>query len=367
VLPGTELRIAASRDGFAPTRRTITVGSGSRTYQLNLEPRPIESVVALSRDSLIRGLAVADGVVVAADAAGVVAAANSRGSRAWTAGSANTGNENSEPLAAGGRVYFSGAAELLAIDPRTGQVTGRRDLAANESHLFGRQVAFADETLYFPTDERVLLLDPRNLSEQGSIPIPGGSKMSPAVAGGNLIIADQQGTVMIIDAGNGDVVHSISTGAAQPVAIAPAVSGDRAFVVGRRGSVVAVNIDDGTLLWERQLTGDAERGVFTNPVTDGVRLFVHARETLYALRTSDGTPAYGPFTGAAAAPLVKGGRIYYGSLAGELIVRTLTTGSVDARLDIPSVAGTRPAELGERIAIGTKEGEVIFIHPAGIR
>jgi outer membrane protein assembly factor BamB len=131
--------------------------------------------------------------------------------------------------------------------------------------------------------------------------------------------------------------------------------------------VAAVSISSGSLLWETQLTGDAERGVFTNPVSDGQRVYVHARETLYVLSLSSGAEAYGPFGDAVAAPLVKDGRIYYGSLSGELLVRNSSNGSVEARLDMPSLPGTRPVEIGERLAIGTKEGEIIYVHPAGIR
>ncbi|MFP4534265.1 MAG: PQQ-binding-like beta-propeller repeat protein, partial [Spirochaetaceae bacterium] len=367
VPPGTTLRVVATRPGFAPIRRTITADSGGRTYTLNLEPQPIESVVPISRGPLVRGLAAAGDIVVGADSAGELGAANSRGSRTWTVGSANSGNENSEPVSAGGRIYFSGVSELIAVNPASGEVTGRRSLANTESHLFGRQVAYGNGMVYFPTDEEILLLDPESLSRKGSIVIPGGSKMSPGVSGNNLIIADQQGTVMILDAREGEVEHSIPTGAAQPVAIAPVIEGDRAVVVGRRGMVVAVSIETGSLLWETQLTGDAERGVFTNPVSDGERVYVHARETLYALTLADGSEAYGPFEDAAAAPLVKEGRIFYGALSGELIVRESAGGGVTARLDMPSLPRTRPLDLGERIAIGTQKGEVIYIHPGGIR
>ncbi|MFW6328601.1 MAG: PQQ-binding-like beta-propeller repeat protein, partial [Alkalispirochaetaceae bacterium] len=367
VEPGSEVQIEAVRAGFSPIRRTITAGGGNRTYELNLEPRPIESVVPVSRNPLVRGLAVAGSVVVGADGDGTLAGASNQGSPAWSVSSANGGNENSEPVAGGGQIYFSGAAELLAINPAGGAVTGRRQLSNTESHLFGRQAVFARGRLYVPTDESVLLLDPSSLEERGSLPIPGGSKMSPAIAGDSLIIGDQQGALVVLNADTGETVHTISTGAAQPVAIAPVVSGSTAVIVGRRGTVAAADYQQGSLLWETPLTGDAERGVFTNPVSDGRRLFVHARQTMYVLNLSDGTAAYGPFEDAATSPLVKDGRIYYGSRAGELVVRRASNGTTLARLDLPSVATTRPVDLGERIAVGTREGEIIYIHPAGIR
>ena len=65
--------------------------------------------------------------------------------------------------------------------------------------------------------------------------------MSPGIYRDMILIADQEGTFLMIGAG-GRLETSIPTGALQPLAQAVSVHGDRAVFSGRRGDVVCLDL-----------------------------------------------------------------------------------------------------------------------------
>ena len=78
-----------------------------------------------------------------------------------------------------------------------------------------------------------------------------------------------------------------------------------------------------------------------------------------------------PIRGAATPPLIlDGGRQFvYGTRDRKLIIAAADTGTTSKSLDLPEQASTRPVIIpgDSLIALGTREGLVILIEPAGIR
>ncbi|MFP4153296.1 MAG: PEGA domain-containing protein, partial [Alkalispirochaeta sp.] len=360
---GETVQVSASRPGFAPVRRSVQVSDSRAAVELRLQPRPIEATISAASSPWIRGL-VTDGTrVFGADGRGTVYAVDPGGRLLWQRATENSGNENSQPVVSGGRVAFSGAAELVVLSATTGQVQGQRALSGAESHLFGRRVAPRRGGWFFPSDDAVLVLSADGRNEERRFSVPGGSKMSVGVASNRILIADQQGGVVILDASTGNVITTVSTGMTQPVALAPAISGNTAVFVGRRGTVTAISVSGGSVLWESSLPGG--RGSFVDPVVVGQRVLFLDRSDLVALSLGDGSRSY-TLSGVAGVPAVDGTTIYVPYADGTIRAHDGSTGRTLRELSLPAAAAGGAVMVGERVATGLEDGRVVIIHPAGM-
>jgi hypothetical protein len=90
----------------------------------------------------------------------------------------------------------------------------------------------------------------------------------------------------------------------------PLVVGERAYAVLSTGAALALRLDDGALVWQTPV-GPAGK-LLSAPVSDGERLYVGARDGLYALALADGHAVWHFPTArrVEAAPGVAGGVVY---------------------------------------------------------
>jgi outer membrane protein assembly factor BamB len=360
---GSTVRVEATQPGFAPATQTVQVTAGSSNLQLRLEARPLEREVAVADSAIIRALASDGRRVYGADANGTVYAVDPAGRVVWRVDSGNPNNENSVPVVAGGRVAFSGAGELVVVDSASGDVLTRRPLSGGESHLFGRRVAARGDRWFLPSDEALIELDGSGNPTGRTIALPGGSKASAVVSGSTIVIPDQQGAVLVVDGASGDVRATIATGMSQPIALAATIADSAAYLVGRRGNAVAVDLVGGTVAWEAALPGG--RGSFVDGVVAGSVVLFHVRDGLIALDRTSGAQRY-VLGDAAGAPIVIGSSLYYGSTGGALVRVDAATGRQTGRVNLSAAASGQPVAVGDRIAVPLANGRVAIVHPAGM-
>ena len=365
-LPGTSLEILVRRRGFSPAELTLEVGERPTERSIVLNARPIVVRRKLLQDSVI-GLAATDRVLVAADAKGRLAALGPDGRALWSLESGNTPNENSTPVIIGNRVYFSGAKELVIANARSGNSVTRVNLDSNHSHLFGRRVVPFGEAVLFPANDAIEFLNPADGSFRQFVPLDDpGSRMTPAVNGGRVMIVNQEGIFALFGA-DGTPVGQVSTRAVQPVALAASVLGDNAVFAGRRGDVAVIDLSDISVRWERAVSevnisvvSDLEIG------TEGIYLF--SRDgTIYGLNRKNGAELFTPIRGASTPPVYRNGELIYGTRDGKLIIASASSGATRKSLELDGTTTTRPVFIDGMIGVGTKTGEVMMIEPAGIR
>ena len=359
---GDRVAVRARRAGFADAAQRITAGANGAELTLRLEPRPIESTIRATSSAIVRGVVSAGGRVYGADRTGAVFCVD-RDRLLWTVPTANGGNENSRPTVAGGVVAFSGMGEFVMISAADGRVMSRRTLSGTESHLFGRRAVSWGERWIYPVDAELIVLGADG-GEERRIALPGDSKMSPAVIGNRAVLADQQGTVMVIDLSAGDVVSRVSTGIFQPIAQAPGVDGAVVVVMGRRGVAAAVDTASGTVVWERDIGGGD--GTYSDPrVADDMVFFLVDSEIL-AVSLADGAERY-RLSEAAGTIVSANGGVYYGTTGGELRRIAVSTGTVEATLSLPAASIGTSTAVGPRIAVPLVDGRIVWVHTEGIR
>ncbi len=138
----------------------------------------------------------------------------------------------------------------------------------------------------------------------------------------------------------------------------PVVVGERLFAVLTSGEAVALRMDDGSLLWQMDV-GPAGKST-SAPATDGVRLFVGARDGLHALDLDDGREIWTFPTPRriAAAPVAAGGVVYAACHDHHLYALDAATGQelwrheVERRIERPPLLANcgEPARPGVLIA-----------------
>lgn len=330
-------------------------------------PRPIESRIAASRRALVGAVLSSGQDLVAADASGMLVAAGRGGKVIWTIRTANSPNENSIPVVAGGNVYFSGAKEFVIARLATGAVVSRTALDSTSAHIFGQHVLVAPPLGLYPTATSVRVFDPATGQVARDIQLPGGSMMSPALADGKVLAVNQAGVFLVVDAASGNVDAQIPTHATQPVALSVSLKGQSAFFADRKGLVVAVDLAGRQILWSTPLPGTGSGGVFQDLEVTETGVYAFARGTLFAFSVADGKLLFDPVPGVTTPPLVSNGRLYIGSAEKKLLVLDPATGKAITSLDVGAKPTTRPSADGSRIIVGTDEGQILVINPDALK
>ncbi len=358
---GEALTFSIERKGYEAQTVTLTVPDEKIEKTVTLTLLPVEVDVPVTNGSLTGRMALGQNRAVAADSNGVVTALSLDGQVLWRVATQNSPNENSFPVVSGNTVYFTGSKELVIINLASGEVMSRVPLDSASAHLFGRRVAVSGGRVYYPANEGIRIIDPAAGTTQREINIPRGSRMTPAFWNNRLIIADQQGSLLVINPESKQPVESeVSTAAVQPVALAPAIAGTRAVFSGRKGTVVSADLSTGNVLWERRLSDNAS--VFTDIVQCGNGLYVFSKGTIYGLSLENGNDLFPPITGATSMPFCSGNSLYFGT-AGALAVRNALTGRAVTTVPVQGTITTQPLAVGSKIVAGTDTGHFLLINP----
>ncbi len=123
---------------------------------------------------------------------------------------------------------------------------------------------------------------------------------------------------------------------------APTVSGDRVIVGDRSGTVRAIGLNDGNVIWSRKLPGS----VHTTPDVSGEFVVVTTGDgTVTALDRNSGTVVWNVSTGRpnVACPSIVDGRVYVGTSAGSFLCLGLSDGSLQWKYDsVRAFVETKP-------------------------
>ncbi len=368
-LPGTELSVKISRRGFEDQTLQLTTGETALDQEVRLKGKPLIFSQSAGRET-IRGIAAGGTIIVASDAAGTLSAADLTGRKLWTLETPNKPNENSAPVIIQGKAYFSGSKALIVADLASGNTVQSVELDGNRSHVFGRKVAEFNRQVLYPSNSALELFSPSSGSFSSFAAIPGeGSKMSPGIYQGSVLIADQEGNFLIIK--DGTVQASIATDAVMPVALAVSVKGNKAVFSGRKGNVVCIDLSSQSVLWQQKISD--ENVSVTADIALGSRgAYIFGRDgAIYGLNLNDGSSLFAPIRGASAPPLYLPGKdqIVYGTGDNKLIFAAAATGKTIKSLAIQSTVSSRPALIpgDSLIAVGTRQGQLLLIEPAGIQ
>lgn len=290
---------------------------------------------------------------VASDAAGTVYAVSPDGSVAWSVKGSALG-----ATAIGEAVAVSSSGGLSILDGATGELRGAYPIEFGPAASNAKPVA-VPQGLAVVVPRGIALLRAENASLIREIPVEGGVVSIPVLAERELVCVTGKGELAFLD------LSGATGGASIPISLggepfAPRYRAGRVFVSDKSGRVVAVSAADRTVLWSRDLGAPVGSEV---EVGDSKVFAWTTDKRVHPLSLSDGAAAGSPIAGVAAPPLLSGGKLYWGTAAGELVAADASSGAVLKRITIGRAVGVRPIMVGGVLYAGTADGRVVKIDP----
>lgn len=342
------------------------------------------------RRRITTGPIMANGTVFTADAFGTVSAFDAAGgARRWTR---ETTPEKDDVGAVGAGLAFSegvlyattGMAELLAIDPGTGEVRWRATTGAPTRGA----PTVAGGRVFIPTVENQLVAlsteDGRRLwTYRGAVvsAVPLGLP-APAVEGESVVVGLPSGELAALRAGDGRVIwtESLSAGpGGQRGSMAemagvrglPIITEGRVFAAGQAGTCLLVDLRSGRRLWERDV------GSNYSPAVAGDWIFVVTPDSqIVAIGRTDGRVRWVSLLDERSArdrrrtpatfgsPLVAAGQILVPSSLGELVLVDPGEGGIAGRVRLPDGATLAPVAAGGTVYVVTDGGTLVALRGA---
>jgi outer membrane protein assembly factor BamB len=263
---------------------------------------------------------IAGGLLVIGDSAGTVHALDvADGSARWTLA---TDGPVSGAAASDGIVAVVGTTtgSAYAIDVVSGGVRWKTVIGGSVS----TSVAIADGLVFLGASPSLTALALGDGSVRWTQAIsPDGRIGTPTAAGGLVYAAtgldaadDATHGVMALDAATGEERWRFGTPTATTV-YTPAVVDGRAYIVGEDHSVVALDADDGTVIWT-STTDELNEAVAA--VADGLVIVAGNGGAIHALDAATGAIEWTvPYRGTPYGPIVVGGYVLVGTNLGTLI------------------------------------------------
>lgn len=279
----------------------------------HLDGPPAASLSTLTRRSALRALTTPDRNLRATSAAEAISlleealAAGPEGAPPWPA--------------------FRGGAERSGARPGASPVSLTPLWQARVGAVIASPVLTGSLAAVTTSDGRLLLLDRQSGRQVHEMRLASASESSPAVAEGVLHVGTDDGELVGVDLADGSERYRVKLG--QLVRSSPLVAGNR-VIVGvveskTTGAVVAVDPAKGKLLWVRKLGA-----VFSSAALSGTRLLVGSDDgSLHALDLEKGTVIWSHALGGKvrATPAVAGDLAIVGDLEGRLVAVRLADGA----------------------------------------
>ena len=366
---GKELLVEVSRDGYEDKELKIIVTEEIRDYEVSLDLLAVVGSFSLSPAALAGELYVEANKVIGVDAEGTIVLADIMGAvqRRISLGE-NTGY-NSFPLISGQRAYFIGKERFVVVDINSGELVNSLPVESGAAYNFGRRVAIFNNRGIFPDNDKIKVFDLNSGDLTAEIKIPDGSIMSPQVQNERIIMVNKKGIVLKIDE-QGGFDSIIPTGSLKDSPLFSVLFDDLIFLSSSTGSVVAVDLVEGEVLWQQQLSLPAEN--FCTLTYGESGLYALYGDVLFALSLESGEELFKPINGVSAPPLYSAGKLFLGRYEGRfdkarLDVVNAATGVIEKSLLLEENITTTPLLWEEKLLVGTEGGKVIIINPAGIK
>ena len=361
---GRELLVAVSLDGYEEKRLNITVTERGESYEVSLDLLAVVDTLSLSRAALSGELYVEANRVIGVDADGTIVLADMKGAVMRRISLGENSGYNSFPLISGQRAYFIGNRRFVVADINSGELLKSLPVESGADYNFGRRVAIFNNRGIFPDNDRIKVFDLDSGDLTTEIKIPDGSIMSPQVQNERIIMVNKKGIVLKIDE-DGGFDSIIPTGSLKDSPLFSALFADLILLSSSTGSVVAVDLVKGEVLWQQQLPLPEEN--FCTLTSSKSGLYALYGDVLYALSLQSGEELFKPISGVSAPPLHSAGKLFLGRDQGRFDVVNAATGVIEKSLLLEENITTTPVLWEKKLLVGTGGGKVIIINPAGIK
>jgi len=142
---------------------------------------------------------------------------------------------------------------------------------------------------------------------------------------------------------------------------------EKGYFADRKGLVVCVDLNAGSVLWQVSLVARQSISVFQDLACGPQGVFAYGKGGLYGLSLAKGDALFTPIAGVSCPPLLHDGKLYFGTDQGALRIADAATGKALGSLDIKAKITTRPEWSDGLLYLGTATGEIVVVNPAAVK
>ncbi len=356
---GSEIDVVVERKGYESTSFIVDISETDPVKRdVRLKALAVFGKYQLGSTALVGELVVLENKIISADRAGFLYGISMEGTEKWTLNTANRNNETSCPVSAGNKVLLAGTKRFVAVSASSGSVAFQKDLGSEDSLPFGNKPLYTDNSIVYPEQTGLRFLDPDNFSETGFIPLPELLMTTPSIQGDIIYAVDFIGTLYAVSLSSQSILWSSSTPLKQPAGLSLTLSKGKGFIGDTKGNVIAVNLEDGKVLWSVKMS----KMVTSNIAVSENMIYVWSDGAVHILSIIDGSETVESFSGAVTAPLVTESRIYYGNNQNKLLVYNIETLELVYEYQLDSTITTTPLKIDKLIVLGLDSGEIMIIN-----
>lgn len=293
-----------------------------------------------------------------------------------------------QPIVAEGMVFTMDAeAEVRAVNATTGRTAWERDLTPNdEDSTFASGGIAYDEGMVFATTgfAQVVALDAKTGAVLWRQSLSGPMRGAPTVRAGRVFVVTVDNQTHCLAAEDGAVLwthQGISEGASLLGGSSPAVDGNVVVVPYSSGELFALRIDNGSVLWQDQLTTVRRTDnvatlsdIRGRPIIDRGRVYAvgHA-DLLVAIDLRNGRRLWEREIGSIQSPWVAGDYLFLVSNGNEAMALEAKTGKIqwitqlrvweDEEDREGRIVWAGPVLASDRLIVGSSDGYLVSLSP----
>ncbi len=293
-----------------------------------------------------------------------------------------------QPVVAEGMVFTMDAeAEVRAVDAKTGRSKWKADLTPNDedSTFSSGGVAYEDGVVFASTGfAQVVALDAKTGKVVWRQTLSGPMRGAPTVRGGRVFVVTVDNQTHCLAAEDGAVLwthQGISEGASLLAGTSPAVDGNVVVVPYSSGELFALRVDNGSVLWQDQLTTvrrtdsvSTLSDIRGRPIIDRGRVYAigHA-DMLVAIELRSGRRLWEREIGGIQSPWVAGDYLYLITNNNEAVALESKTGRIiwvtqlqmweDEEEKEGRIVWAGPVLASDRLILGNSDGYLVSLSP----
>jgi outer membrane protein assembly factor BamB len=310
-------------------------------------------------------------------------------SRSVGAGTDSRNRLMGEPVVADGKIFVVDVqASVTALDAETGKTLWNVDLAPDydeDESILGGGVAYDKGTLVVTTGfAQVVALDAKTGKERWRTPVTAPMRAAPTINGGRVFVVtvDNKGIALALSDGRLLWTHAgVEEVTSLLVGAAPAVDNGVVIMPYTSGEIAALRVDNGVPLWTDSIVAARRTDASANladigarPVIDGNRVFVVGHSgLLVALDMRSGNRAWEVEMSGLSQPWVAGGYLYVLTADSQLVAldsvngRVLWVRQLAAWTDLEDQTGrivwAGPTLASDRLIVTGSHGVLLSISP----
>ncbi len=356
---GSKIDVLVERKGYESTSFIVDLSEvKTMKREVQLKALAVFGKYQLGSSPFVGELTAMGNRIVAADRSGFLHSITLEETGKWTFNSSNRNNETSSPVSAGDKVLLAGTKRFVAVSAASGSVVFQKDLGSGDSLPFGNKPLYAGKSIVYPEQTGLRFLNSDNFSETGFLPLPELLMTTPSIQGDIIYAVDFVGTLYAVSLSSQSILWSSQTPLKQPAGLSLTLSKGKGFIGDTKGNVIAVNLEDGKVLWSVKMS----KRVTSNIAVYEKMIYVWSDGAVHILSIIDGSETVESFSGAVTAPLVTESRIYFGNNQNKLLVYNIETLELVYEYQLDSAITTTPLMIGKFIVLGLDSGEITIIN-----